>query len=124
MMTTTEIGRESWEKLCERITNHNPGSLVNVELVQPDGLQKAIAHDLPLRQIGVDAESDACNDLLILEMGHPTQKPLRHVIVEPIHVRLRHNGQGRYHRLEVAAENGTTTIDFRPGLPVTIADGV
>lgn len=50
---------------------------------------------------------------------------MRHVVVEPIHIRLKHEGDGdRYNRFEITAENGTTVARLHPGLNPTRLEGL
>jgi len=89
--------------------------MVSIELQQPDGSTANIARDVPLREIALDDKTDPCNTNLVIEAG--THNPVRHVVVEPIHIRLRHDGTGeRYNQVQIVAENGVTTVVFRPGL--------
>ena len=122
-MKTQEITQSAWIEFCNRVREFCRGSLVTIELQQPDGSTETIAQDVALREIALDDKSDPCNTNLVIEAG--THTLVRHVVVEPIHIRLRHDGTGdRYNQVQIVAENGTTTVAFRPGLSPEILEGL
>jgi len=120
VMQTKEITRKAWEKLCARINESHHGSRVDIQLVRSDGNTIPVADDMPLRSVALDDKSDPCNDNLIIEAGLPDQKPIRHLIVEPIYIRLKDGTQDRYHHLHILAESGTTILTLHPGLSATV----
>lgn len=123
MMLTREISPPAWRPFCERVHEACRGALVSIEVQQPDGTTTDVARDLPLQSIALDDTSDACNTNLVIEAG--PERPLRHVVIEPIHIRLRNEGGGdRYNRVQIVAENGTTTAVFHPGLNPTLLQGL
>jgi hypothetical protein len=122
-MVTREVSPRGWKAFCERVRESCRGALVSIEVQQPDGTTAKVARDLPLRTIALDEESDACNTRLVIEAG--PERPLRHVVIEPIHIRLRHEGEGdRYNRLQIVAENGTTNAVLHPGLTPAALQGI
>jgi len=97
--------------------------MVTIEVQEPNGTKSRILQDLPLTRIALDDKSDPCNTNLIIEGG--LEKPVRHVVIEPIHIRLKHEGEGeRYHRVQIVAENGTTTAIMHPGLSPELLSGL
>ena len=113
-MRTNEVDRQDWTKLCQQMNEEGRGALVSIQHVGIDGSTKTVADGVPLQRVALDSKSDPCNDLLVIEAG--TEKPLRHVIIEPIHVRLKNGGNDRYNRLEIQAENGLTLVSLNPGM--------
>lgn len=122
-MVTREVSPEGWKAFCERVQEACRGSLVSIEVQQPDGTTASVARDLPLRSIGLDNETDACNTHLVIEAG--PERPVRHDVIEPIHIRLRREGDGdRFNRLQIVAENGTTNAVLHPGLNPAALQGL
>jgi hypothetical protein len=123
-MTTVEVSRKGWEKFCERIQEYRHNAIVSIHWVRPDGAASTIAQDVPLQRVALDDKSDPCNDNLVIEAGLPYERPVRHLIVEPIHIRLKAQGGDRYNRLHILAENGTTVVVFHPGLNPRLLEGL
>ncbi len=114
-MKTVEVKEKQWGRFCQQLEQFCRGAAVNIELESEPGNKHAIAREMPLRSVML--EQEPCNTNLVIEAGLPDQKPVRHVVIDPIHVRLRnHDGSDRYHRLEISAENGITTVELHPGL--------
>ena len=110
-----EISQKGWKTFCERLTDSCKGAMLRIELQRTDGTKLDIARDVALRGIRFDADSDPCNTNLIIEAGQ--NEPIRHIVVEPIYIRLRSNGQEeRFSLLEIMAENGTTSALLSPGI--------
>ncbi|HTL17452.1 MAG TPA: hypothetical protein VL793_09455 [Patescibacteria group bacterium] len=116
-MKTLEVNQKAWSQFCQRFEEYCRGAMVTIRLECGGQPQETIGEDLPLRHLGLDKQTDPCNTKLVIEAGAADQKPLRHTVVEPVHIRLR-NGSGtdRYNRVQILAENGTTTMELRPGL--------
>jgi hypothetical protein len=122
-MTTKEVGRKEWRRFCERVNQSSQGVMVSIRLIQSDGTTITVAEQTPLQGLALDEVSDACNDLILIETGLPGSKPAEHRIVEPIYIRLRNGHGDRINHLHILAENGTTVVDFSPGLSLdTIKD--
>ena len=116
-MTTMEVAQKRWEPFCARFQQSCHGAIANIHLERPDGVTTSIAHDASLLSFDLDDRSDPCNNNLVIEVGRPNEKPIRHVVVEPIHILLKkENGGDRYNHLRILAENGTTIMVFHPGL--------
>jgi hypothetical protein len=116
-MKTVEIAPKNWEQFCDKVQEIFQGTLVNIQLAPRDGAPRMVARDLPLLRVTFDDKSDRCNNNLVIEAGLPGERTVGHVVVEPIHIRLKDEGGGdRYHRLQIIAENGTTEVEFHPGL--------
>jgi hypothetical protein len=123
-MKSIEVNEKKWIPFCQSLEQHCRGTMVTVELAEKDG-DKTIVENAPLLHIVFDEHADLCNSNLVIEAGAPSGKPVRHVVIEPIHIRL-HNGNGgdRYNRLQILAENGTTTIHLKPGLTQDFVEGM
>jgi hypothetical protein len=99
--------------------------MVTIELQSADGVQTAVAQDIPLRHVSLDDRSDPCNANLIIQAGAGDDKPVRHVVLEPIHVRLKNGADPhRYSHIQILAENATTTINLRPGVNEALLKGM
>jgi hypothetical protein len=120
-MTTIEVGRDQWQNFCERITQLHHGSLISIQVDEPDGRANSIAQDQPLRSMRLDDKTDPCNTLLLIETGLPGQKGIEHKIIEPIHLRLKNGRDDHYNRALIMAENGTTVLTMHPGLNSALA---
>lgn len=115
-MNAQNVKPEHWKELCDQITQSCRDSLANIKLVQVNSTN-VVAHDLPLQRMKHDTQSDACNDLIVVAVGSPNEKPVEHIIIEPVSIRLKDSSQnGRYNHVEILAENGTTILELRPGL--------
>jgi hypothetical protein len=116
-MKTVEVNEKKWREFCKRIEEFCRGAAVTIELENDAGDKRMIAQDVPLRGLSLEEEADPCNTNLVIEAGLPDQKPIRHVVLEPIHIRLRNReGTDRYNRLQISAENGVTNVELHPGL--------
>jgi len=83
----------------------------------PDGATQSIFERLPLVRIALDENSDPCNARIFIEAGLPAERPIQHVVIDPIHIRLKDGSDNdRYNHLHILAENGTTIIDLNPGI--------
>jgi hypothetical protein len=113
---TTEIPQKSWDTFCQRLQNGYRG-VVSIRWIQPGGDARVIAENLPLQTVTFQKRNNECSDTLTLEVGEGEERAAQHEIIEPIRLVLRkHDGNGRYHELEIIAETGTTEITFTPGL--------
>ena len=124
-MRTLEVHEKGWPQFCRKIEEFCRGAMISIEIHDAQGAKTAIAQDVPLRALGLVDEKSSCNTNLVIEAGLPDQKPIRHVVIEPIHIRLRNgNGGDRYNRLQISAENGTTTVDLHPVLNQELLKGL
>ena len=123
-MKTVEINEKKWRQFCQQLEEFCRGAAVTIELENESG-KNTIARDVPLRSLTLGEDQDPCNTNLVIEAGLPDQKPVRHVVLEPIHIRLRNrDGTDRYNRLQISAENGVTSIEFHPGLNQALLKGL
>ena len=113
-MKTIEVKSSDWKKLCDHINEGLPGAFTTIQQLLPDGRAENVIEQLPLQNIAFDEQSDGCNNLLVFETG--SEKPVRHVIIEPIHILLHRGDNDRFNRLEVHSETGRTVVSFHPGL--------
>ncbi len=124
-MKTLEVSAKRWEQFCAAFQQLKGGTMISIEHLQPNGSRSMVARDVALVRIGLDTKNDACNTNLVIEAGLPGETPACHRVVEPIHLRLKNgDGSGRYHRLEITAENGVTTLIFHPGLNPDMLKGL
>src|SRR4051794_36109605 len=119
-MKTLEVSIKKWNQFCQRLQEVCHGGLISIHLERPEGGIEPVVDNLPLQKVSLDDQSDPCNTNLIFEAGLPGQRPARHLVIEPIHLRLKTTGdERRYDQLQITAENGTTVINFHPGLNAT-----
>jgi hypothetical protein len=124
-MKTVEVDQKKWLQFCQRIEDYCRGAMVTVELDPGSGSKTTVVENAPLRHVSFDEHSDPCNANLVIEVGDPESKPVRHLVVEPIRILLR-NGKDteRYNSMQIMAENGTTTMELRPGLNQALLKGL
>src|SRR6266576_4097726 len=115
-MTAVEVDQKKWEQFCDRVQATCQGAMVTIDEMNADGSRKTIVQNMPLLKVALDDKSDPCNTNIIIEAGLPNQKPICHVVVEPIHIRAKSETGDRYNTLQIEAENGNTIVHFHPGL--------
>ncbi len=108
-----EINSTEWRIFCEKFTQLNQGSLMSVEMIDPGGRTEDVAQELSFLKMTLDT-TDACNDVISISLGQRGHRRVNHLVIEPIHVRLRQNGEGPK-ILELSAENGITRVTFHSG---------
>lgn len=111
-MATQEISSTNWKKFCERFVSLHRGTSMTVLKIEPNGQNNEVVGDMPLMNAWM--ESDPCNDRIIFNFEQQGRRECTHEIVEPIHVKLREESQGKK-GLQIDAENGSTLILFRSG---------
>jgi hypothetical protein len=122
MTMTTEIPQKSWDSFCQRLKDWYRG-VVSIRWIQPGGVLRVVAEDLPLQRFVFQKQDQSCSDTMTVEAGLPNERPLQHEIIEPFRVVLRKNDEsGRYNELEILAETGKTEISFTPGLDPTLLE--
>ncbi len=121
---TTEIAEKKWPEFCQRLARECYGCMVSLELAQPDGTRSTVADNVPLLSFTFD-DKDACNSRLIIEAGRPDERPVQHVVVEPIHIRMKQATQGdRFNQVHILAENGITVVSLHPGIIPKVLKGL
>jgi hypothetical protein len=119
-MATQEIRSTNWKAFCERFVSLHRGTPMSVMKIEPSGQSHEIVRDIPL--VNAWMESGECNDRIFFNFEQEGRRECRHEIVEPIHVKLREEGQGKK-GLQIDAENGSTLILFSSGkLPELLRD--
>jgi hypothetical protein len=123
-LKNVEVSEKNWSRFCQSFEEYCRGTMISIELNEGSGA-KSIVENAPLRHVAFDRHADACNSNLVIEAGAPDTKALRHVVIEPIHIWL-HSGNGgnNYNRVDILAENGTTTIGLNPGLNATLVNNL
>ena len=111
-MATREIGSTDWKKFCERFVGLHRGTSMTVLKIEPNGQNHEVVRDMPL--VNAWMESGECNDRIFFNFEQEGRRECTHEIVEPIHVKLREEGQGKK-GLQIDAENGSTLILFSSG---------
>ncbi len=116
---TEEINARDWKTLCDRITEHEHGQMVTIEVVDRDGSHRELARAVPFDRVTLSAR-DACNDAIRVNGADGFE----HEILEPIHVKLKRNAEGGFNPVQIDGETGTTILHFRPALKPTVLDGL
>ena len=112
-MKTLAIHPNQWRDFCEAFTQLNKGTAINVELVRLNNDRDLVAQGEVFQKMTFDT-GDACNNMISITLGTEGQRRTNHVVIEPIHVRIKENGDG-HKLLQIEAENGVTLVDFHSG---------
>jgi hypothetical protein len=112
-MKTVAVHPEEWSEFCDAFTKLNKGTPISIEHQKLDGRRDEIAREEVFQKMTLD-RTDACNDLISITMGLEGQRRVTHVVVEPIHLRVKQNGNGQK-LLQIEAENGITLVGFHSG---------
>jgi hypothetical protein len=124
-MKTLEVDSKNWTRFYQKLEEFCRGAMVTIQLEDRDGTKSVVAENVPLRHMAFDKQADPCNASLIIEAGADNQKPVRHTVLEPIHVWLKNGtAPARYNQVQILAENGTTTIRLQPGLNEALLRGL
>jgi hypothetical protein len=121
-MAMQEIQSTDWKTFCERFARLHRGDLMTLFHIHPSGYQQEIFRDLPLQKVSFD-QSDPCNDRILLTFQADRTREITHEVVEPIHVKLREEGQGNK-GLQIDAENGSTILRFSSGKFEQLLEGL
>jgi hypothetical protein len=117
---TTEIPQKSWDSFFQRLRAYR--GTVTIRWTESGGEARVIAENVPLQTVAFQKRTNECSDALTVEAG---AGKVQHQIIEPIRLVLRkHDGNGRYHELEILAETGTTEIIFAPGIEAALLEKV
>jgi hypothetical protein len=112
-MKTLAIHPNQWRDFCEAFTQLNKGTGINIELIRFDNHRDVVASGEILQRMTLDT-GDACNNMISITLGVEGGRRIHHVVIEPIHLRIKENGGG-HKLLQIEAENGVTLVDFRSG---------
>ena len=111
-MATQEISSTDWKLFCERFVDLHRGALMTVMKIEPSGQSQEVIRDMPLRKAWM--ENGECNDRIFFDFEQEGKRECIHEIIDPIHVKLREEAQGKK-GLQIDAENGSTLILFSSG---------
>ena len=111
-MATQEIKSTDWKAFCEKFLQLHRGTLMNVVQINPAGQKVEVVSDMPLTKVWF--ESGDCNDRLFLDFEQDGKREVIHEVIQPIHLKIREEGEGRK-GLQIDAENGSTMVLFRSG---------
>jgi len=111
-MATQEINSTHWKRFCSKFLELHRGTLMTVRKIEPSGRSVETIRDMPLSDVRM--ESGDCNDRIYLTFEQDGKREVTQEIVEPIHVKLREEGEGQK-GLQFDAENGSTLVLFRSG---------
>jgi hypothetical protein len=111
-MATQEISSTCWKTFCDRFVKLHRGALMTVMKIEPSGQSHEVVRDMPL--VNAWMESGKCNDRIVFNFEQDGRRECTHEIIEPIHVKVREEGQGKK-GLQIDAENGSTLILFSSG---------
>ncbi len=111
-MATQEISSTCWKTFCERFVKIHRGTPMTVMKIEPTGQSHEIVRDMPL--VNAWLENGMCSDRIFFNFEQDGRRECMHEIVEPIHLKIREEGQGKK-GLQIDAENGSTLILFSSG---------
>lgn len=112
-MATQEIKDTNWDLFTQRFEEEHQGALISLNVVYHDGHTESLARQLPLREFRFE-KSGGCSDSIRIELGESPSPTVQHVIVEPIHVRIREDSGGTK-LLLINAESGSAELRFSSG---------
>src|SRR5688572_28385559 len=111
-MATQEITATDWQTFCNRFVDLHRGSLMTVRKIEPSGRNLEATREMPLTKAWMEA--GVCSDPLFFNFEQDGRREVLHEIVEPIHMKVREEGDGQK-GLQIDAEDGSTLILFRSG---------
>ena len=110
-MSTREIPRDQWRQQLDSFSRQHEGSIVRVQVTDPNGETHTEAHDLPLQ--GVSADSPLRAGVAII-VGHEPDDHLTHEVADPVNIAIEQTDGGAERALRIRAGDGsTTTVEFR-----------
>ncbi len=120
-MATQEIQSTDWESFCEKFLRLHQGSTMSVVQIRPSGGKVEVIHEMPLTNISFN--HGGCNDSILFNFQEEGTREVTHEVVDPIHVKIREEGQGKK-GLQIDGENGSTLISFSSGKIDELLDGI
>ncbi|MGV3772801.1 MAG: DUF5335 family protein [Verrucomicrobiales bacterium] len=112
-MATQEINSTNWDQFCNRFKELHQGQLITIEQINTMGAREQIAEKIPLQDIQFQ-KTTGCSDRMIVVAKEPGGREVQHIIIEPIHVKVRQEAEGSK-GLQIDAETGSTLIRFSSG---------
>ena len=112
-MKAIAIHPRQWSSFCEAFTQLNKGTLIDINVERLNGRKEEIARNEFFHKMTLDT-SDACNNMVSIALGQEGTRRNNHVIVEPIHLRLKQHHDG-HKFIQIEAEDGITFITFHSG---------
>jgi hypothetical protein len=107
-MQTIDVPQRDWSRTLDEFSALHDRRLVSLDILWPDlGAQSAI-QDLPL--LGITAELQHADPVIIIEAGHSDGEHVSHVIHGPAYVRIAREDDGRDVALEIESSGGSTNI--------------
>jgi hypothetical protein len=120
-MPTQEISSTNWKQFCERFVDLHRGTLMTLMKVEPSGQSQELVRNMPLAKAWI--ENGGCNDRMYFNFEEAGRREIIHEIVEPIHVKLREEAQGKK-GLQIDAESGSTLVLFSSGKMRELLEGI
>jgi hypothetical protein len=111
-MATQEIKSTDWQAFCKKFLDLHRGAIMSVVQIRPGGARIEAVRELPLRNVWF--QQGDCNDSILLNFQAEGTREITHEIIDPIHVKIREEGQGQK-GLQIDAENGSTLVLFSSG---------
>ncbi len=87
---------------------------MTIELARFDGLKDEVIRNGLFQEMTMDT-TGACNDMISMTLGEEGQRRVNHVIIEPVHIRIKETVDGGK-LLQIEAESGVTLARFRSGM--------
>ena len=120
-MATQEISSTNWKQFCQRFVDLHRGTLMTVMKIEPSGQSHEVVREMSLTKAWI--ENGGCNDRMFFDFEQEGRREIVHEIVEPIHVKLREEAQGKK-GLQIDAENGSTLVLFSSGKMRELLEGI
>jgi len=109
-----EIKSSDWPTFCQRLTQQRAGATVKLETIASDGVKTEQVASALFESLVFD-NTDACNDVITLRLR--STREIVHEIIDPIRLTLHPSGKlDSFNLLQIAAENGLTTITLHPAI--------
>ncbi len=112
-MKAIAIHPNQWSSFCEAFTQLNKGTLIDLNVERLNGRKEEIARRESFHKMTFDT-GDACNNMISITLGQDGARRMNHVVIEPIHLRLKQHQDG-HKFLQIEAEDGITFLTFHSG---------
>jgi hypothetical protein len=120
-MPTQEIQSTDWATFCKRFEQLHNGQLMTIFQINTAGQRTEVARDMPLQSMKF-GKGD-CNDHMFITLFQEGKREITHEVVEPIHVKIREEGEGSK-GLQIDGENGSTILRFSSGKIDQLLEGL
>lgn len=123
-MQTRQILESEWPAFLDRFTRRHEGSLVNLEVLNPD--LGALIEETGLALNGLTDECDETEgNTIVIMIGNQPDDHVTHSISNPTEVSLEQTDEGEDVALSIKSADGTTALlSFRAAVSPETVDSV